>query len=520
MAMILFWLGAIALAIYAYLKLWVFTYWKRRGVPHDEPLVPLGNMLPSLLGKASLGDTVKASYERHKHRPYHGIYMFHQPILVINEPDLIKHVLIKDFNKFRDRGLYHNEQVDPLSANLFFLPGEKWRQLRSKLSPTFTSGKLKQMYPLLREIGDELAKVARLEVERSPVVELKDLIGRYTTDSISSIAFGFNCNSLDDPGSDFKRYGRKAIENSPVRQGLGMFAPVVLDALRVPLFYPDVIDFFTSTFRDMMERRRRDPGRRDFLSLLIQLIDTGVIEADEKVIGNGNCNDSAKQPQQQQEKSDDGRISVAQAQAQAFVFFLAGFETTSSTVTYCLYELALRPELQDRLYEELLAASKLPGGFTYERIINELEYLHMVFNETLRKHPSVPFLNRVCIEDTRLPGTDLKLQKGQATMICVSGLHRDPDIFPDPDRFDPERFTKEAVAARNPYVYLPFGDGPRVCIGTRFGVLQSKIALISLLMNFRITTCDKTPIPIGYSKCAVVQAPEGGVYVKFEKRNK
>lgn len=120
---------------------------------------------------------VKDSYEKFKKHRFHGVYMFYQPILMINDPDLIRQVLIKDFNKFRDRGLYYNEKVDPLSGHLFFLPGENWKKLRAKLSPIFTSGKLKQMFPLIKEIGDELVKTCDKMIKSSDIVECKDLIG-------------------------------------------------------------------------------------------------------------------------------------------------------------------------------------------------------------------------------------------------------------------------------------------------------------------------------------------------------
>lgn len=97
---------------------------------------------------------------------------------MINDPELIRLVLVKEFSRFRDRGMYYNEQVDPLSGHLFFLPGEKWRILRAKLSPTFTSGKLKQMFPLIKEIGDDLIKIGNKTMEQNNIVELKDLIGR------------------------------------------------------------------------------------------------------------------------------------------------------------------------------------------------------------------------------------------------------------------------------------------------------------------------------------------------------
>lgn len=121
---------------------------------------------------------MKENYEKFKKHRFHGIYIFHQPLLLINDPELIRHVLIKDFNKFRDRGLYYNEKVDPLSGHLFLLPGEKWRKLRAKLSPTFTSGKLKQMFPLIQEIGDELIKVCEKTIAEGDIIEFKDLIAR------------------------------------------------------------------------------------------------------------------------------------------------------------------------------------------------------------------------------------------------------------------------------------------------------------------------------------------------------
>lgn len=104
--------------------------------------------------------------------------MLSNPILLINDPELIRFVLVKEFSKFRDRGLYFNDKVDPLTSNLFFLPGEKWKRLRSKLTPTFTSGKLKEIYPLIKEIGDGLATVVYKSLEKSEFIEVKDLSAR------------------------------------------------------------------------------------------------------------------------------------------------------------------------------------------------------------------------------------------------------------------------------------------------------------------------------------------------------
>lgn len=105
-----------------------------------------------------------------------------------------------------------------------------------------------------------------------------------------------------------------------------------------------------------------------------------------------------------------------------------------------------------------------------------------VILETLRKHPSLPFLNRICIEDCDIPNTNIRIEKGTKIIICMNAIHRDPDIFPDPDKFDPLRFTKENIASRHSCTYFPFGEGPRACIG-----LSSSITFIYKTINLTKT---------------------------------
>lgn len=107
------------------------------------------------------------------------MYIFHNPILVVNDSELIRQILIKDFQYFADRGIHSNLDVDPMSFNLFRLPGEKWKHLRTKLTPIFTSGKLKQLYPLLLEVSDELIDVCDKSLEKSDIIDMKDLVERY-----------------------------------------------------------------------------------------------------------------------------------------------------------------------------------------------------------------------------------------------------------------------------------------------------------------------------------------------------
>lgn len=121
---------------------------------------------------------VKNYYNQFRKEKYFGMYIFHNPILVINDAELIRLILVKDFQHFADRGIHSNLNVDPMSFNLFRLPGEKWRHLRTKLSPIFTSGKLKQLYPLLLEVSDELLEICEEHLKFSDVVDARDLVER------------------------------------------------------------------------------------------------------------------------------------------------------------------------------------------------------------------------------------------------------------------------------------------------------------------------------------------------------
>ncbi|XP_011706829.1 PREDICTED: probable cytochrome P450 6a13, partial [Wasmannia auropunctata] len=149
--------------------------------------------------------------------------------------------------------------------------------------------------------------------------------------------------------------------------------------------------------------------------------------------------------------------------AQSYAFFVAGFETSATTATFALYELALHQNIQEKVRKEIDKILMKYGNLTYDSV-NKITYLHKVINETMRKYPPVPILNRICTKEINLPTTNIHVPKGTLITIPVLGLHRDPSIYPDPDKFDPERFNADKIEERHPYTYLPFGEGPRNCI--------------------------------------------------------
>lgn len=207
-------------------------------------------------------------------------------------------------------------------------------------------------------------------------------------------------------------------------------------------------------------------------------------------------NESSVQGIETDERHESGKLSLEEVVAQAFVFFIAAFETSSSTMALCLYELAKNQDAQRKAQKEIdeLMRGDRSKEVSYD-LMMELKYLESCIDETLRKYPPAPFLIRECTKSYLIPKTNLIIEKGTPIIISSFGLHRDPEIFDDPLTFRPERFlqssTGEGKAAG--LFYLPFGDGPRICIGMRMGKLTTKLGLFLLLSNFNFEFVGKLP---------------------------
>ncbi|CAG7725542.1 unnamed protein product, partial [Allacma fusca] len=173
--------------------------------------------------------------------------------------------------------------------------------------------------------------------------------------------------------------------------------------------------------------------------------------------------------------------------------------TTESTVTFALYELAINPDVQEKLYQEVKEAVENNNGeFSYD-VINKLEYLDCVIQESLRKYPPVVRTDRKCNRPFKLPDSDVVLPVGSLVAIPIHPVHHDPKYWPNPEKFDPERFTKENSINRHPCAFTPFGHGPRNCIGNRFALTEGKAAIAHIVLKFELEPCDKTMIPIVFA---------------------
>ncbi|KAL0110962.1 hypothetical protein PUN28_012778 [Cardiocondyla obscurior] len=421
-----------------------YDFWTSHGVRGPKPIIGFGNFKDVILNKTFLGDFIKNIYDAYKNEPMIGIFTAKTPVLILRDPNLIKDVLIKDFSHFANRGRTIFEKIEPLSQHLAALELKRWRPLRIKLSPVFTSGKLKEMFSLISECADNLIQYMEKIASKNEPVECRDLTAKYTTDVIGSCAFGIETNALSNENSEFRRMGRKIFAptwKSMLRNKLRDFFPWFYQMLGYVLPQTEVDKFFIRVVVETMDyREKNNIIRNDFIDTLREL---------------------KKHP----EKMANIEITESLLASQAFVFFLAGFETSSTTISNALYELALNPNIQDKLRNEINEYHvKYNGDLTYD-IIKKMDYLDKVFKETLRKYPPATVLSRESMSSYTFDGTEVTIPEKQKLWIPIYAIHLDPDIYPKPDVFDPERFNEEAIQSRHPMTYLPFGDGPRNCIG-------------------------------------------------------
>ncbi|KAJ0175187.1 hypothetical protein K1T71_009328 [Dendrolimus kikuchii] len=488
-------------AIYWYFTR-TFKYWKKRNVVGPEPVALFGNIKDSTLRRKCIGEVLKEIYDQFPDQKVVGVYRMTTPCLLIRDLDIIKHVMIKDFDVFCDRGIEFSKEG--LGANLFHADANTWRVLRTQFTPIFTSMKLKNMFHLMNNLGDNFLKYVESLEEGEH--EIYQLMKRFTMSSIASCVFGLDFEKMQDQLPTLKKVDELVLKQSLFVE-LDMMYPGVLRKLNSSLFPAFVTDFFGNLVKKVVAERNNMPSeRKDFMDILLELRKKGEIQ-------------NMKKTGSEDIKSTTVEITDGIIAAQAFVFYMAGYETTATTMTFFLYSLALNSELQDKLLLEIDdVVSKNNGELTYD-VINNMVYLEQLFKETLRMHTVLEPLQRNANCDYKVPGTDIVIKKGMTVLVLPMGIHYDEKYYPNPEIFDPERFSPENSADRHPCAHMPFGIGPRNCIGYRFAKLQFRVGIVKFLSKYRVVPSKNTPNIIKYDPMRPVMGPVGGIHLNVIRRS-
>ncbi|NXJ82888.1 CP3AL protein, partial [Trogon melanurus] len=477
---------------------WPYGLFKKLGIPGPKPLPFFGTCLEYRKGFLDFDNECFQKYGK-----VWGIYDGRQPVLAVTDPQIIKSVLVKEcYSTFTNRR--HIDLAGPLNNAVSLAEDEQWKRIRTVLSPTFTSGKLKEMFPIMKHYGEALVKNVQKQVKKDNAISVKDIFGSYSMDVVTSTSFGVNIDSMNNPKDPFVREMQKLVKFDffdPlfILTFVFPFLNPLLAKMSVSFFPSSAVDFFMRSISKIKKDREKEThkGRVDFLQLMIE-------SQNSNSHGSNEANHSYK------------ALTDIEVLSQAFIFIFAGYEPTSNTLCYLAYELATHPDVQQKLLQEIDTVLPNKAPLTYEALM-QLEYLDMTVNETLRLFPLGGRLERTCKKDVEING--VTIPKGVIVMIPPYTLHRNPEYWSNPEEFRPERFSKENKETIDPYMYLPFGAGPRNCIGMRFALLTLKVAIAILLQHFTFQTCKETQIPLKLSSKGLLR-PEKPIILKLVPRTK
>ncbi|XP_077562553.1 cytochrome P450 3A24-like isoform X2 [Haemaphysalis longicornis] len=529
-------LASVCLA--AYVAHWVrrkkydLGVFRRYGIPGPEPHLLSGN-IPELRK-----DHLKVMGEWiQKYGKVFGFFYGEVPYVVLTDPDMIKECFIKQCNLFRDRPPMPI-MVEPFKSSLLCLTGEEWKRVRCVLNGSFTAAKMK----LMTKTMDRCARVT-LQV-------LDQVAGSGRCADVTAIAQGFSMDVITKCALAWQAKCQRNPNNPTLLQLQQIFSQVEDSVAALALRFPPLralievcfpLTPFGRLFGQIIDNLRqvvsvRQSGKRSAHVDMLQLM----LDAKEKAILATEGDQSAASV-----------LTEKQLLSNCFVSLAAGFETTATTLAFVLYELARHPEEQDKIYEELVALSNPTGtkqGYesdqrdvgddrelNYEEL-QSLERLDAFIRECLRFYPPVVlFIARACTRDTTIQGHEIPA--GVNIVVPTWHVHHDPELWPEPHRFDPDRFCCSPSSnggygngstfsipekkAPHPASYVPFGIGPRECIGRRFAVLEVKTIACKVVRRYRLALpdCKKHQHPLKLTNRAMMIHPVNNIELMVERRS-
>lgn len=487
---------------------WHFNTWTNLGIQGPKPRFLFGNMPPSFSSNGKMVEYLKKW--RTQYGKTYGMFLYREPVFVTSDPEVIKEVAVKSFSNFSDR---HN-LIDRLLTKfswkmLFSAKGHTWRRFRHVMSPAFTSGKLKALHGYMTRCSKTLVDVLKDIATKQEDMDAKETYQRFTMDVIAITAFGLDTNlqkGAEKDTHDMIQAMKSVLSNFNS-------VPLLICSTAFPFLAPLLratgytavphksLNFFKQCLKAIIRQRDENPQeakkRVDFLQ---QMLDLRVAPGEEVTDMEDDSGGT----------KTDKKVTDEEVGAQGMQVFLAGFETTASTLQFLTYCLALHQDVQDRLHQEIVQVVG-QGEVKYEHL-QHLKYLECVILETLRMYPFVSTLNRFSKRPIDIKG--YHIPQGVAVYLDIYTTMRDPDLYPDPFTFNPDRFTegRDSLMAS-----LPFGVGPRQCIGMRLAMQEVKTAVIHVLRAVRFVPCDKTPKDVKFSSWLLL-FPNKPVIVRPEIR--
>ncbi len=399
------------------------------------------------------------------------------PVVMLNSPDAVKHVLQDRFEDY-PKSRFYRAFKPVLGRSIFTSTGETWLSQRRTASPCFGGARFEVMAE--RIVGATAKMLDRWDgFDRAgEPVEIVHEMMRLTLDGVTQalldMDFIENYDEVHDALTVILRETEKRVWS--------VAPPPDWFALMTRPRYRQAVDTIDRVVRGIINERRRNP--RDSDGLLTTLIEAHDAEG-------------------------SGDESLLKDQVVAMI--ATGHESTACALAWAFYLVTQHGDVRDRLYEEVDNA--LGGRDPQAADLPALQYTGMVFEEAMRLYPPVWTISRVATMDDEVSG--VKIPKGTTVMLSPYAMHRNRDIWPEPEKFMPERFHPDAVAQRPRYSYFPFGGGPRVCLGNRFAMMEAKIMMAMVIQRYRLSVMPGQEI---VAEPMITLRPRNGIAMGLEKR--
>ncbi|CAF1184641.1 unnamed protein product [Rotaria sordida] len=493
-----------------------YEYFVRRNIPGPRPKFFFGHYL-SMWSTPSFDRQIQKW--THQYGPIYGIFQGTHPIYVVSNVDFLQEVFIKQFSVFHSRP--QNILLRMLKsnvANLFSARANQWRRQRYVINPTFTTGKLKMMTPLVNQCITSMTK--KIDENNNNEFNIFALYKRLTMDVIWHCAFGIDTDLQNDNDNMYMKKSLACFSRDPEQMffvRLANLMPFLIPLLiKIMTSSITLINFLHSLMPSMMHNIE-GPPQLWIVKQIENVVQQRLTTQNKRIDLLQLMLDASTQQEikdHENNESTSKKLQYKEVSTNAALFLNAGYETTSLNLAYSTYELAIHPNIQTKLQAEIDEHWKDEEEIDYE-IINNMKYLDMFIREVLRLHAITHrVFSRECSQSTIVCGH--YIEKGSIIQADAYSIHRNIDLWgpDDPNEFVPERH----MIKRHPLAYMPFGVGPRNCVGMKFALMTLKITLANILHRCTILPGEK--LEQGMKRQETVTLSPEAIYIRIEKRSK
>jgi cytochrome P450 len=442
----------------------------QRPIPGPRGL-PLLGMMPEMVSDM-LGLFKNTAQE------YGGIAQFkllNKSYLLVTNPDYVKYILQDNYKNYICGRSVETGRV-LLGNGLPLIDGDFWLRERRMLQPAFHRERLGKLVDMITKVSNKFMQDWEEKAKRDQILDLDEEMMRLTLTVIIKSMFSAQIDDKIQALSHAFNVASKFM----LWRSQQMWAPPLSVPIPRNMEYNRALQILNDTIYPLIRESRKNP-KDDLLGMMLEMRDADTGEG----------------------------LSDQQARDEVVTIFFAGHETTAATMAWAFYLLSQHPEIEERLREEVQTV--LNGRLPTFADLPKLVYMQQVINEVLRLYPAAYLFAREAVVEDRIDG--YTIPANILIFITPFVTHRDPKYWPEPERFDPDRFRPEQAARHPRHIYFPFGAGPHVCIGNNFAVMEMQLILSMALQRFRLSLVPNHPIAF---KPEATLRPKYGMKMKID----